>query len=1248
MSMSASMREAEDAEIIEDSHELATELTREDLADSDIEVLFDIVTRAKESYDRVPQPLDSALLTAYDEIFAERGWTVEHDRNGALLAFLQLMEGGQRRGEDLLQRFQRVLREMYVDVEINEEGEGVDVTTPFRKATRDALAEERRRAEEGARLERKKHGSFESFFDGSADKIGGTTETGQMRDRERRGSDGAPTNTNTDIGRWWSGRTRSDTAAVLAPQNQLPIRTRSTGHDERYATPAQPRRGHRRNDSSSSRASLRIRRVGQPRAGQPSNRDVESESTGQTSEFDFANSNIQIPGVNSPIPTEPYQPRQYVPEPFRPSDTHLFDEAETFEQQRLHSLARSCIQIWRHRTQEQIANNEEMERKALAFDRRHLLRSGLGPWRFEALTTRNDRETERFFGKLETRAEKARNLFLLTKSFTHWAKSAEDEVQRTSVARRHILRTRFFNGWREITAVNELKIQHFVLGKFLNKWRRRTAEVQSRLENADNMYDFKLAQKFMQMWYFKFCEHAAPAWHGDCVRKRTLRKWNEIVTIIRNREQLTTEHYNGQLCRRMLDVWREKTTAVQALEPQSEDFRRRIMLANALSALQRQKQFAPLLTQFRAKTDMRCVRSAFQQWRRSAQVSRQARNVDRQRLLRNAWTAWNDHLRIKALEERINDRVVVEAMYRWTLASRVSLFQRVHNRNLKESAFLTWVARTNERHNTLDRAERRFARFKRTQLLRTCLRKIEAATAERKAEEAAIKAQYDQKLKQRIFDKLLVKSEHFQELNKWAHAGRFYGLATRTLKTWNEATQLARRNRRRDTYAQMRRKVKLNLVRKTFGIWKEKTDVIVEIKQQATDIARDRTLQLVATLLAHMRERAADLHAQEAEARQQYDDKLKARYFDKWTERMTTLQTEDSKAVAFRQVNTDIAAQTALKKLGWRLWNVQRQEETAIALHQRNFEKHQRAMVRFWLEQAIERRTARSASPTPTRRRRDNEAQERERQQYADESHFAGQDDESSTNVEEDESPFTAGEDTQRLEAWTAFDEKALGLSNLDLSLAYTPDRNQNQTLPPVHLPPSSILRLPPPSSARRPPLSSSMRRFPPSRPLTFPQPTRSAMRPSRPIAPQPSAPPPIPEDLAFDDTSAFWTSTPMPPTAGKPGYLKTPSKRSVARSKRLDFPAESPEKRSPEKGGILDRGVLERGAGVMSAPPVRGKGDGGLDLGLAGVRSFERRLAESGFGGKGGGGGDGDGGGRGRRGVGRNRVGFGDVSHFG
>lgn len=480
-----------------------------------IETLYDIVRRAQLSSSGQPShpsdpnpPSSRALFAAYEEVLEELGLSSSDDV--VLHRFLFRMQENRRKDEGLMQRFKRVLGEFNITFEIDEDGEVTTSLDATRNRTRNSVGRYSRR------------GSFDSFFDGTADKIAGT-DYGDLPVRSRRASQDA---LNGRSARGSQRRTRSET------EISLPFRNKVNGNTHRRSASGQYQSNRKRSASVSSRGSLQIHRDVQTWNSRASGKDDGSEYTDRTTSLDL--SHIQIPGVNAPIPDDEHDSsyeQQYALEPWHPSDTRLMDEAEMFEQQRLHRVTRDCIQTWRNRTQERASRRDDMEHLAVAFDRRILLKLSFEQLRDTLRMRRSARETDRFFTRLESRADKARNLFLLTKAFTHWAKCAEDEVQRTSVARRHILRTRFFNGWRDITAVNELKIQHFVLGKFLRQWRAKAATIRDNSEFAMQLYEENLVHRVYKEWFFKFCAIAAPAWRNDRIRRVTLQKWSEIAKV---------------------------------------------------------------------------------------------------------------------------------------------------------------------------------------------------------------------------------------------------------------------------------------------------------------------------------------------------------------------------------------------------------------------------------------------------------------------------------------------------------------------------------------------------------------------------------------------------------------------------------------------------------------------------------------------------------------------------------------------
>ncbi|KAF2477093.1 Sfi1-domain-containing protein [Lindgomyces ingoldianus] len=1132
------------------------------LTNEDIEILYDIVRLAQ----TLPGRTFRALFQAYDKVLSERN--INPDNDTRYLRFLfRMQDAGEREDEGLVDRFQRLLAEMGIQVECDPEGDGIEeITRNVDNLVSNGLPPSMPNTPGRIRSRR---GSFDSFFDGPVDKIRETDRVQDIPAFVRRGAPDTASDTE-DLLR--KGRSRPGSAARSQLLAQLPIRNRVNGaRNTRVMSDSIPSRPGR-NRSIPSHESLQIPSSAHATAQQFGGYDGDESEQSDS----FERSHIQIPGVNAPIPGMAFDPAlQYVgPEMlYRPSDTQMFDDAETFEYRRILTVARTCIRKWREQTREITENLEEINAIAYAFDRRILLRASLDSWRVALQNKHQVVETERFFDRLEGRAEKARNLFLLTKAFTHWAKSAEDEVLRTSVARRHILRTKYFNAWRDITAVNELKIQHHVLGKFLITWRKRTAAVQENDGMAVELYHENLVKKVFWKWFFAFCGRAAPVWNKERLTRNVLVKWVEIVRVLKERENWASGRRNREVLRKSLQAMRQKVADVQTLESQAEEFRRTTLLSFGLHAISTQVKLAPLFAQLAQRVQLRLVQSTLHRWQHNSLLSRLAKNVDRERILRNAFTSWNDQLRISEMARRVNARVQVEALYKWVLASKGLLLFRRHDRALKCSTFSNWVAKTRAHRVRLENAERTFAQFKRVQMLRSCLKRVEQKMAERKGQEFLALSVYEPRLKQRAFENLLEKHDHLQQMETWAEDAQFYVLTKNVLKRWGDATQHARRNRRRETYAHVRRMVKMNLVRRTFGTWKEKVGQLAIQDRQATEVVEDRILRASINLLTRWHNKTAIIFRLSTQASLKYNKKLGTTYFATWTQRHRYLQNLDTQAVALKQENTEIVATGALKKLEWRLWNSKQQEKNALALRQRNFEKHIRAMVRFWWEQTAERLAHNPESPSPTPSPRHGGG--------ADDEGWGG-DSHDSDGVGGPPEEYEPGDETRRLENWTAFDEGALGLSNLDLSLSFTPQRRQahlqHPTRPHPNPQPQPPLPLPPPTSNARflPPLIQE-----------------------------------LDEDLDIEE-SRVWTSTPMP--MPKPGYLKTPSKRSVARAKRPELPA------SPERRPVV---------GITASAPVPGFVDKGVGIGLRGetVTSFERRLREGGFdvgGGPGGGGGGG------------------------
>jgi protein SFI1 len=117
-----------------------------------------------------------------------------------------------------------------------------------------------------------------------------------------------------------------------------------------------------------------------------------------------------------PSPRERYPSELF----YQPSSTHLERDAEAFQGMRLRNLQRSLFSRWIRHTRQYSEHVQVLELQAVTKDFLTLKRQALDFWRTAHDQKRQQVREERFFEHLHNRAGQAYDLYLLTKSFTHW------------------------------------------------------------------------------------------------------------------------------------------------------------------------------------------------------------------------------------------------------------------------------------------------------------------------------------------------------------------------------------------------------------------------------------------------------------------------------------------------------------------------------------------------------------------------------------------------------------------------------------------------------------------------------------------------------------------------------------------------------------------------------------------------------------------------------------------------------------
>ncbi|KAF2480106.1 Sfi1 spindle body protein-domain-containing protein [Neohortaea acidophila] len=646
------------------------------------------------------------------------------------------------------------------------------------------------------------------------------------------------------------------------------------------------------------------------------------------------------------------------------SEGQLEENAEAFlstsalrsARKSLHAWYRSAIQMHQFRTQASSI--------AIAHDRRTLLSQAIDQWRAALDIRRQENLRLKVLEHLEERATRYRDLYLLTKAFTHWAISSSIERIRTAVAQRHVLKVTYFKKWRAIAHQNQQKAKSILTRKYVAAWREKTARRLLRQEQATAHYEDRLMRRCKTLWFWQFCSRRVSSWHDDNIQRRTFRRLRENFNIRQSREHHAETLNTSALARQALHCFSERLEDRHRDGSTAERHFQQIVTIKTLRFVQVQTKLAPISHSLRASFDVNLKRKTCKIWNLRASLYRQATEIDHRRILQAAWTRWNEALRCRALALRMNERVLLENLYRWVLQERCKLFKRMSDDRLLNRALAWWTVRVQEEKDLLSEAARVFEERERRRRLATGMLRLHSMLRTREDAERAALEMANARTMPKILDALKERGDHLKRLAKWAADARFYFLCTSTLRTWQARSSEARHSRKRNAYIEIRARVKIRLVGDCFGYWRARTGVVGSMHEEAERRALGKSADIGRTAFYRMREKTAQYTDLDIQAANTDHLKLFRAALSALSQRQADLGEVERRGIEFRG-ETDLTLMTgALKRMQWATFTVTRKVESADALLARYRDQHIKHMIRHWAAQAAAKRAAVTFDPT--------------------------------------------------------------------------------------------------------------------------------------------------------------------------------------------------------------------------------------------------------------------------------------------
>ena len=930
------------AKLVRDAHVL-------EIADkpSDVTVLYQIV-RSAEQYTDVETLPFRAIFAAYERILPENGLDPNHDQ--IYLRFLFRLGDRRTEGQSLYQSFEALLEELGFEIQIVADEDGaLDITTNI-----DTLAGQRGVnalvRSPGKPLKNSRRASLDSGL-GTYDPI---SEAAPVRPTSRASM------SRLDVSQRFIMDTRPSTRAT----------TRKTEKTDNFLSPLRITTERSRGDRLTAEAfPSSLRNTAERRhflSGEEGRRDLASAITEHTMVASASPPRRHSDLVNPPSDGSMTSPTNYLilsPGPayslrqrerlYNPSRTQMLRDAETFHHYRIRSVARQIVDKWCYAALEANDHHKHLERLAAARDAEILLRQAFENWRARLHAKKQAAEVERYFKLQERKVQRSRNLMLMDKAFSHWSQCVSEERSRTKNARQHVLALKYLRAWRDITVKNQGTIRQQVIRKFFNRWKQGCIQRLTENLRADFIRRESLCRNAYWSWFWAFCERRAPEWRASRLKAKY---FSLLIAIASKRErqiQYATMHSAILHRARVLSQWIPKARVALDNQEKALLLNDRNQTLHTLRIWRRNQQYAAPQRQISNMVDWRVAGATFAIFATRFQCEQQAAAINRLRIVRNAWTAWNDRLRWHTIAHRIDDRYCLEALYRWVIAARCLLLQRLREERLKQHGLRKLHSVYASNISLRARSAQIIEDTRRRRHMRSCLATWHARLDSLRNDEWMALEFSSPKILQNAVHLWMQRARDIAQTGSWINDAQFYLVGKKMVKRWRAATAEAKRQKRKSAYIQIRRMVKMNLAASVLRRWLNLLSHHESLEQDADDADRNRLINFGTTLFDLWKSKTEMRRNQDIQATWHYSTRLIERFLYTWIEGCE----EQTRLEQIAEFNYDMRvkeiASSCLNKLRLKIIKSKGQQAIAENLGIRYEKRRLHNLLRRWQDKQL-------------------------------------------------------------------------------------------------------------------------------------------------------------------------------------------------------------------------------------------------------------------------------------------------------
>lgn len=540
----------------------------------------------------------------------------------------------------------------------------------------------------------------------------------------------------------------------------------------------------------------------------------------------YVGSSDTMAQTSDELPTEPVLTEE---------DHDLMEEdIQDFQNRVAHGRVSSTISKWKDEARNSAQRHQHQEAKATEYDNKAALTEAIITWRETAQGAERDRlasqgpirdpDTDAI---LEHRAACGYDKFITSKAFTHWFRSSRDELRRTAIARRYILRRRYFDAWRAHQVDIETKIHNFRLSTLLRIWKRAAIHQEVRGIVSTQRYRHNLARNVFETWWNEYRARVADDFWAYHLSVNCLVAWQgEVSRIAADFERSIFEDQRFTLGE-VLSTWREGAEHASRTAYGCAQRREAIDLQKAFQEWRSQARLHKNLRDFSEERTRRKKKHVLDHWIARAGEADQMALVAKKLVAQESIAYWRNEAKLRRVKEQKLRELKLTVISHWRLEHELVSYQRLCERRTKQrtlAKFRTAATKAQtEAVKVLQPALMVAEQREKGSVLSVWRRRTNVALHQQYAAAYRHSLSLASSCLGHWYRRAGEEAIRTADLEGFAARGAYYVATSNVLETWAEVTKQARKERLTRSYHSFRRRYKVNLAAKCLSTWRAAT-----------------------------------------------------------------------------------------------------------------------------------------------------------------------------------------------------------------------------------------------------------------------------------------------------------------------------------------------------------------------------------------------------------------------------------------